>query len=790
MTNQDPNAPVQLLGNNGDKSSTTARDAKQERDAQRDPLLVCLALVANLLDRKVHLPALRAGFAVDSTGRIPVAAFPDLARQHGMIAAWSRTRPTAIPSYVLPAIVPFVDGRAVVLVAIQANSVKLLAPESGMTELSMSTEEIEALSTGEVLVVKAAPEKGSQQMVAFKGDAFNWFWGTLWRFRAYYVESMIATVVANILTLASIFFTMNVYNKVVPSHAYASLWALAIGTTLAILFEYLMRWLKARLVDLGGKKADLAINATLLREIMSIRLENRPQSIGIFASSMRDFEALRDFFSSASLVLLADMPFIILFLWVIGVVGGPIVVIPLLAVIVLSAIGWFAQRPLTSATRANMKESGDRQSVLVESVLNLELLKAHNAQGYLQRRWENANLAAADSYKASRALTNGVMGLTSTASQLVTVGMVVYGVYLIHDGGLTLGALIAAVMLAGRVITPLAGVMSLATRYQQAMGALSTLDGLMKRPRDRDSTRKYIVPDRFVGKLQADAVEFAYPSENKIPVLRRVSFTLPAGSRLGLLGKVGSGKSTLLRVMSGLYTPLGGNVLVDDMDIRQIEPAELRSRIGYVGQDAQLFMGTLRENLVLSDTWISDEKILATLELLGISSMVQAHPRGLDMSLTEAGGGLSGGQRQLLTVARMMLRDPTFIFMDEPTSHMDQATEKRVIQVLAEWLKGRTLMLSTHRPQLLVWVDRLLVLDRGRVLLEGPRDEVLAKVGRGVPTQQGQQAGGAGAKTPGTAVATQTAAAPGQQSAQRPAAGQTINPTLGSPNVAPKGDQS
>lgn len=698
----------------------------------RDPMLVCLALLAKLLDREAHISALRAGFAVDETGRIPLSAYPDLTRLHGMMGAWNHIDLEDIQSYVLPVIVPFIDGRACVLLGVKSKTARILMADSGMSEIFMPITELSALSTGEVLIVKAAPQKGAQQMVPFKGRAFDWFWGTIWRFKSFYIESMIASVVANVLTLAAVFFTMNVYDRVVPTQAYTSLWTLAIGTAVAVVLEFLMRWLKARLVDLGGKKADLAINATLLREIMAIRLEHRPQSIGIFASSMRDFEALRDFFSSASLVLLADMPFIVMFLVLIGVIAGPLVFIPAIVVPVLILIGILAQRPLMKAMRENMKESGDKQSVLVESLMNLELLKAHNAESYLQRRWEKSNLAAADSYKKTRSLTNLILGLTSMAQQLVTVGMVVFGVYLIGENRLTLGGLIAAVILAGRAIAPLGSVMALATRYQQAATSLETLDHLMKRPRDREQGRRYIVPDRYHGALRASELEFAYPGEHNIPVIRKVSFDLGPGQHLGLLGRVGSGKTTLLRLLAGLYTPNAGRVLIDDVDQQQMEPAELRSHIGYIGQDPQLFMGTIRENLVLSDTWITDTKVIDVLQSLDLYNLIAAHPRGLDMPLTEAGGGLSGGQRQLLAVARMMLRNPTFVFMDEPTSNMDQNTEARVISVLGEWLKGRTVILATHRLQLLVWVDRIAVLERGEILIEGPRDQVLKQLKTGI----------------------------------------------------------
>lgn len=574
-------------------------------------------------------------------------------------------------------------------------------------------------------------KKNSDVSAPGAGAAFDWFWGTLWKFRQFYVESMVATVVANILTLGSVFFTMNVYDRVVPSQAYMSLWTLAIGTVLAILLEFMMRWVKARLVDLGGKKADLEINATLLREIMAIKLEYRPQSIGVFASSMRDFDALRDFFSSASLVLVADMPFILLFLVLIGIIGGPIVWIPVTMVPILLVIGLIAQRPLMKSMRDGMKEAGDRQSVLVESVLNLEILKAHHAEPYLQSRWDSANQAAAQSYKKTRAITNFMMGLTAASQQLVTVAMVVLGVYLIADNTLTLGGLIASVILAGRAIAPLGSIMSLASRYQQACSALETLDAMMQKPSDQALDRQYIKPERFQGRLSADAIEFAYPGLQQVKSIRGISLKVEAGSHLALLGKVGSGKSTFLRLMSGLYSPTAGNIRVDDVDMRQLDPDYLRNHIGYVGQDPQLFRGTLRENLKLSNDAINDEQIIDVLKQLDLYYLIESHPLGLDLLLTEAGGGLSGGQRQLIAIARMMLRDPVFVFMDEPTANMDNGTELRVIEVLKNWLSGRTLILATHRLQLLYWVERVAVFERGVCLADGPRDDIMKTISRG-----------------------------------------------------------
>lgn len=737
--------------------STQAQATPGRNTDSNDPLLSCLALAAALLECPVHLPTLRAGFATDEHGRVLPASYPDLAHRHGLVAAWSRASLDQLPSFSLPVLVPCQDGRVLVLVRYgtgeERGLVHVLSPETGLQERSLSLQELMTSATGELLLVRRAPVRSDQTLVPIQGAAFSWFWATLWRFKHFYMESMLASVIANVLALASVFFTMNVYDRVVPTQAYASLWTLAIGTTLAVVLEFCMRWLKARLVDLGGKRADLAINAMLLREIMSIRLEHRPQSIGIFSSSMRDFEALRDFFSSASFVLLTDLPFMFLFIGLIFVIGGPIGWVTVFAVLVVMVVGYLSQPSLTKAMRDNMKEAGDKQSVLVESVLNLETVKAFNAEPYLQRRWESSNEAGADSYKRIRSTSNLMLGLTSSLGQLITVGMVLIGVYQIHASNLTQGGLIAAVILAGRVIGPLAGVMGLASRFQQAVTSLETLDALMKRPRDREVGRQYLVPEAQPAKpgvtpnaeilspinlaqhsaaLSMDELEFSYPGEHSVPVIRRLSMSLNKGSRTAMLGRIGSGKSTLLRLAAGLYVPNAGQVRVEGIELQQLDPTAHRSRIGWVGQDPMLFMGTLRENLTLADGWITDRRIVEVLQQLDMYGLLAAHPRGLDMPLTEAGGGLSGGQRQLLSMARMMLRDPQLVFLDEPTAHMDQNTENRVIAVLRQWLEGRTLMLATHRPQLLELVDTIAVIDSGRCVMQGPRDEMLERLSRGV----------------------------------------------------------
>ena len=708
----------------------TGLNVEHEQLVQSDPLLVCLALMTELLDHPISMSVLKSGFALDSKGHVPAAAIPDVAARYGIKAVWLKQRASAMPNYAMPVIAPLIDGRVAIIRSIKNGVVDLLFAETGMRSQQLDVKELEGLLQESTLAVKLMPKTSKQSLLPIKEEAFGWFWNTMWRFRRFYYEAMVATVVANVLTLATVFFAMTVFNRVIPIQAITSLWTLTIGVTIAMLLEFGMRWLKAMLVDEGGKRADLAVNATLLREIMSVRLDHRPQSIGIFASSMRDFDALRDFMSSSLFVTVADLPFVVLFLLVIWLTAGPLVLIPLVVLILLIIVSFAVQPTLMRAMRENMKQAGEKQSVLVESLLNLEMLKAHNAENYLQRRWEKSNAAAVSSFMKIRRVNAWVSGFTTTLSQATTVAMLVLGVFMIIDNTLTIGALIAVNILVGRILGLVSQTVQLATRYQQAKNALEMLDGLVRRPRDRNHDQRNLTPQSFEGHLVADNLEFSYPGPQPALVIDKVSVALGPGEHLALLGPVGCGKSTLLRLLSGLYKPSSGSVRIDNLDMLQLEPSELRNRIGYVGQEAQLFMGSLRENLILSDTWITDERIMEALTSLGLHAMVASHPRGLDMPLTEAGGGLSGGQRQLLAVVRMMLRDPVYVFMDEPTANMDQDTEARVIRVLGEWLKGRTLVISTHRPQLLAWVDRIVVMHKGAVASQGPRDEILQKLTR------------------------------------------------------------
>ena len=697
-----------------------------------DPLIVCFSLLASLHERQISAAALAHGFACDEHGRVNRSEVAEIGRRHGFMASWFTCQPSKIHTVALPAIVNLKDGRAFVLLAKESGQARLLMPETGMGECRMSLAELDKLADEEVLLIKPLIQGNARTLVPMGPSPLNWFWGTLWRFKGFYIESMLATVVSNLLTLASVFFSMNVYDRVIPTEAYHTLWTLAIGTSAAILMEFFLRWMKARLIDIGGKRADLAISSTLFREMMTISLEHRPASVGSFTNAMRDFDQLRDFISSSTMVTLTDLPFAFLFIVIIFLISGPLAFVTAVAVPVIIFLVALAQIPLSRYMSENMKEAAERQSVLVESLVNLETVKANNAEHFLQGRWDEAHILGSETYQKIRNLTNLMTGAMASIGQIVNVAMIVWGVYLIHANTMTQGALIASVILAGRVIGPLGSVMGLAVRYQHAKMSLKTLDGLVKRPRDRTTGRNYLSPNSVVGALRAEKLQFAYPGELKIPVVNTLSFSLQAGEKLALLGRVGSGKSTLQRLIAGFYAPESGAVYLDDIDIKQIDPAVLRRHIGYLGQETQLFFGSLRENLVLGDAWISDQHILNVLQCLDLHHLVNQHPRGLDMMLSESGGGLSGGQRQLIALARLMLRSPRVVLLDEPTSAMDPNTEARVIQVLAQWLSDKSLILVTHRTQLLELVDNIGVVDRGSMVALGDKASMLTKLSTGI----------------------------------------------------------
>ena len=561
----------------------------------------------------------------------------------------------------------------------------------------------------------------------------SWFWKVIWRFRSYYYQVILATFIINFLALVSSLYVMNVYDRVIPNQAYETLWVLSIGVFLAIAFEFAAKMIRGHLTDIAGKKADLIISSALFRRVLALRLADRPASSGSYANNLREFEAVREFMTSASLLTLVDLPFLLLFVTVIAIIGGKLALIPLTIIPIVIIVGFLVQRPLSRHINESMKESSQRSGLAVEAIEGIETLKTNNATTWAQQRWDEYTAKTSAASIKVKDTSNFMINFTIGMQQLNTVGLVLLGTYLIHAENpaerITMGALIAAVILSGRALSPLSQIAGLATRFQQAKLALEGVNNIVQRPIERDPERKYITLDRVEGGIAFDNVSFQYQEETGAAV-SDLKLNIRPGEKVGVLGRIGSGKSTMLKLASGLYDSAKGNITLDGVDMRQLDPNFLRSEVVLLSQQPRLFLGTLRENMDLArfDGYSTDQELLAALKRFGLDRIIRNHPRGLDMPLGEDGLGLSGGQKQIIALARMTLRHPKVVLLDEPTTGLDQATERMALNAVAQWSKDKTMVVVTHRPQVLQIVNRIIVMDNGKVVMDGPRDLVLQKL--------------------------------------------------------------
>ncbi|WP_374594008.1 type I secretion system permease/ATPase [Aquabacterium sp.] len=701
-----------------------------------DPLLQALLWVCRYYGVDRTEQSLLGSVALDGP-MTPNQALTVL-REAGFNAGVVQRQPGKILSLLLPVVLLLKNGDACVVTKRLPDAgskgdrqarfeIVLPGPEPHVCEVSEA--ELLPQYTGFALMAALRPE--GQRAATGPGDdpQRHWLWGTLRKFFPYYRSAMVAAMLSNVLMLATGMFTSAVYDRVIPHKAMVTLWALAAGTLVAVMFDMVARQLRSYLIDLAGKKADLALGSLLFRQTLAIKLENRPESAGSFAHYLAQIEVVREFSASATLSALTDLPFIVLFVTMTGFVAGPLVWVLVLSIPIVLGMSWGIQSLLRRYMRANMRQHADLHGVLVEAVEGLEDLRAAGAQAHFLRRYEEANAQAAQSALSARAVSSWVNNFAMISQQLVTLAMLVWGVHLINEGQLTGGGLIGAVMFAGRAIAPLGSVVNLASRYQGAKAALYMLNELMRQPTERDPEKRYLARPQLAGELALRDVSFAYPQgrqQHAPTVLKGVSIQIRAGDRVAILGKIGSGKSTILRLLGGLYQPTEGLVQVDGIDLRQIDPADFRTQVGFVSQEPRLFQGTLRDNIFMGRPNIDPHNFLAVARLTGLDRIAAAHPMGFDLPVGEMGALLSGGQRQLVALARCLVTQPQILLMDEPTSSMDAQAEVDFINHLRGAVGQRTLVVVTHRPALLDLVDRIIVVDGGKVLIDGPKAQVLS----------------------------------------------------------------
>lgn len=717
-----------------------------------DPLLEALAWLTRHHGRARSGESLRAGAPVDG----PLA--PDQAlrvmREAGYNAGLLRKSIDEINPLLLPAVLLLNEGDACVLVkrldegAEGGGRYEVVFPGPEAAACAATTAELEPEYSGFVLVV--SPQEQSQAhtrnpreepLLRPSGD--HWLWGTLKRFVPYYRSAMLAALLSNVLMLVSGLVTSVIYDKVIPHQAIVTLWTLAVGAGLALLFDLFSRQLRSHLIDLAGRKADLIIGAKLFRQTLGVRMEHKPASAGSYAHYLAQVEVVRDFFTSATMSALTDLPFVLIFVAMTFVIGGPLGWVLVLAIPLIVGLSLLIQSSLRRAMRTNMTEMADLQGTLVEAIEGLEDLKTSGAEGRFLRRYETSTAIAAESALRARTMSSWSSNIAMTMQQFINLVMLVWGVYLIQEGQITAGALLGAVMFAGRATMPLSSLVGLATRYQGARAAMLSLNSVMSAPTERESDRNYVPLNQISGRMALNDVGFAYPaqSDGAAPkVLKNITLRVNEGERIAVLGRIGSGKSTILRLLAGLYQPTEGMVEVDGIDLRQVDPAEFRGRVGFVSQEPRLFHGTLRDN-VLMGRHIDAQRLVEVAKLTGLDRVVAQHPLGWDLQVGEMGGMLSGGQRQLVALARSLVSKPQILLMDEPTSSMDAQSEMAFLRQLRDAAGNCTLLVVTHRPAVLELVTRVIVVDGGRLVLDGPRDQVLAALS-GVrstpPPQQGQ----------------------------------------------------
>ena len=555
----------------------------------------------------------------------------------------------------------------------------------------------------------------------------DWFWGSLAQGKWLYVQVLFAAAITNFLGLSTSLFIMVVYDRVVPNEAIESLIALTIGVLIALGFDFIIKTLRAQFVDRAGKRADGRMSRLIFDKILTMKLDNRRQKSGAMASIVREFDTLREFFTSATLVAVVDLPFIFFFIWVISLIAGPLALIPLVAVPLVIISGLAIQPFLARITKGSMQSNMSKQGVLVETLNGLETVQATGSGRLMRQRFEAAADAQSDLGLKSRMLSQFAINSAASVQQLAQIATIFYGVFLIQDGIITMGAMIAAVILGGRTLAPLsqlAQAMSRANGAREAFRSLSTV--MNDEVANHLETRPRLSRPLLTGAVELKGVAYSFPGSNS-PIINNLSLKIPAGQKVAIVGKMGSGKSTLARLLSGLIEPEEGAILIDGVDLRQIDPSDVRRNIGIMLQETWLFSGSVKENLQMGFYEYDDTHILNIAKVSGVDDFVSSHPQGYDLELKERGEGLSGGQRQSINLARALLHEPSLLILDEPTSSMDTGTEKGVIARLKQWSGDRTVIMVTHRNTLLELADRVLVIDQGQVVADTTPEKLRAQ---------------------------------------------------------------
>ncbi len=696
-----------------------------------DQLLECLVFLSKYYAVPNSRDALTAGLPMPD-GILTPSLFPRAAERAGFTAKAQSIALDAISPLLLPCILLQQDGCSCVLLAMdmEKDEACVMLPLLGSDQQTISVKQLAELYSGTALLIKKQLRFDARSPKVLETRAGHWFWSTLLESTPIYRDVLVASILINLFAVVSPLFTMNVYDKIVPNLAFDSLWVLAIGVSVVLVFDFAMRQLRSYFIDIAGKKSDVLLSAKIFSKVMGIRMEARPASTGAFAKQLQEFESIREFFTSATVSALIDLPFAFFFLFIIWIFSGPMVLVPLVAILILTIYSFYIQEPLRTSIEEGSRLASQKYANLIEGIAGLEAVKIFGAESNFQHKWEQAVSHMSSWGIETRRITNRVATLASFAQQLATVALVVLGVYLISEGSITMGGMIAAVMLSSRAISPLVQLSVLSTRYNQAKSAMVLIGKIMESPSEQEESRQYIQHSVFNGHIEFEGVTFNYP-ESEQASLHNVNLVIRPGEKVAIIGRVGAGKTTLEKLLLGLYRPQSGSIRLDGYDLAQIHPAVLRRNIGCVPQDITLFFGTIRDNIIVGHPLVDDMRVLRAARRGGVTQFTSRDPNGLERQVGEAGRLLSGGQRQAIALARALLTDPPILLLDEPTSNMDNRSESLVKEELSRLDKATTLILITHRTTMLDAVDRLIVMDHGTIVADGPRQDVLQMLKEG-----------------------------------------------------------
>lgn len=700
-----------------------------------DTLLDVFVLFTKLFHKPYTKEALLAGLPIHESQKLfttgnSKSLFSRVAARAGLKTTLIKKPINEILGLHLPMILLLSNDNVCILERFNADKtqVKIIYPEGDGLEQWMSTKDLESEYLGFAYMLKKEFVYDNNNSRTLQLKQKHWFWDTLKLSSGIYKDVLWASLLVNIFVLATPLFTMNVYDRVIPNNAQETLLVFTIGIVFVYALDFFLKFTRGYMLEIAAKKSDIIMSSIVFEKVLDLKLAVHPQSVGSFANNLKDFESVRSFFTTATMTAVIDLPFAIIFLIVIYYLGGLLVLIPLITMFLILAFAMIIRNPLRESIESSHEASAKKNAILIETLQNIETVKSMSMAGKQQWQWEESTGEIAEKNLRSRLLSSSIPNVTNLLIQLNTVFIVVFGVYLIQEFELTMGGLIAVVILTSRTVAPMGQAASLISNYADAKSAYDTLSGIISQEAERPEGKEFVRREKFSGKIEFKHVCFNYPG-TEIPALDDVSFVIQPGEKVAIIGRIGSGKSTIAKLILKLYDPTSGSILIDDIDIAQLDPADLRRFMSYVPQDINLFRGTIKENIVSSEKHPDVADIIYATQVSGVEDFVQKHPLGFDMPIGERGAGLSGGQRQSVGIARALMQDSSVMLMDEPSNAMDQTTESNLLVRLTKELAEQTVILITQKFSLLTMTDRVIVMHNAKVLLDDEKEKVIKQLG-------------------------------------------------------------